>query len=85
MSSNLQINMICEFCGEDFIARTTVTKYCSQKCANQAYKQRKRDEKIQKAKEKTEKLKQVISINTIPNKEYLSVLDTAQLLGIGRI
>ncbi|MDR3058427.1 MAG: helix-turn-helix domain-containing protein [Prevotella sp.] len=84
MSSNIKITMLCQFCGEEFTARTTVTKFCSHKCASSAYKQKKRDEKIQKAQKNTEESKQVNLNNTIPDKEYLSVLDTAKLLGIGR-
>lgn len=84
MSSNIKITMLCQFCGEEFTARTTVTKFCSHKCASSAYKQKRRDEKILKAQKNTEIFKQVRSNNTIPDKEYLSVLDTAQLLGISR-
>jgi excisionase family DNA binding protein len=50
MSSNLRIKKICQFCYSEFIAKTTKTKYCSLRCAQRAYKQRVRDEKIKQNK-----------------------------------
>ena len=49
MSSNLQIPKGCQHCGNSFVARTTVTKYCGDTCAKRAYKKRKRNEKIKAA------------------------------------
>ena len=46
MSSNIRITKVCNFCSQEFIAKTTVTKYCSHKCASRAYKKKKRAEKI---------------------------------------
>ena len=46
MSSNIRIKKVCDFCTQEFIAKTTVTKYCSHKCASRAYKKRKREEKL---------------------------------------
>jgi hypothetical protein len=37
MSSNIRIEKKCFFCGATFIARTTVTKHCSNSCAKKAY------------------------------------------------
>lgn len=84
MSSNIEISLICQFCGEEFTARTTVTKYCSHRCSSLAYKKKKREEKIQRAIKKTDEIKQVSSNDTISNKEYLSVSDAAQILGVER-
>ena len=47
MSSNIRVQRICQFCGKEFTARTTVTKYCSDVCAKRAYKARKRTEKVE--------------------------------------
>jgi len=46
MSSNIRVLRICKLCGEEFIAKTTVTKFCGDRCAKRAYKARKKDEKI---------------------------------------
>ncbi|SDG82648.1 helix-turn-helix domain-containing protein [Psychroflexus sediminis] len=54
MSSKLKIKKTCQFCKSEFIAKTTVTKYCSHKCAQRAYKQRKKEEKVKAANENSE-------------------------------
>ena len=46
MSSNIRVSRICQFCEKEFIARTTVTKFCSHKCNSKAYKMKKRNEKV---------------------------------------
>lgn len=48
MSSMIQIKKVCQYCGKEFIAHTTVTKYCSHKCAQHNYKKQKREEKLEK-------------------------------------
>ena len=46
MSTNIRVEKTCQYCGNKFIAKTSVTQYCGDKCAKLAYKKRKRDEKI---------------------------------------
>lgn len=58
MSSNIQVRRICQHCEKEFIARTTVTKFCSHKCSRSAYKVRKRAEKIEQSESQTLKAKQ---------------------------
>ncbi|MEM9547327.1 MAG: hypothetical protein AAGA77_15215 [Bacteroidota bacterium] len=38
MLSNIRINRICQFCNEEFIAKTAVTKYCGDPCAKSGFK-----------------------------------------------
>jgi hypothetical protein len=45
MSSNIRITRVCQYCGYEFEAKTTVTKYCSELCAKRNYKARKKEEK----------------------------------------
>ena len=80
MSSNITITRACEWCGNEFTAKTTVTRYCSHKCSSAGYKARKRDAKI--AVSNTE-VKKTISkpIKEIKAKEFLTVKDAATLLG----
>lgn len=47
MSSNIKIKKIYQHGGQEFIARTTVTKYCGDNCAKRAYKAKVREQKIQ--------------------------------------
>jgi len=50
MSSKIEITKVCQHCGNEFIAKTTVTKFCSHACAVKNYKQRKKAEKLNKVK-----------------------------------
>jgi len=79
MSSRLQIKKLCEHCDEEFIAKTTVTKYCSHKCNQRAYKAKKRQEKIENATKQTTK-KRVAPIEVLKAKEILTVKEVAKLL-----
>jgi len=83
MSSNIQVQRICQHCNKEFTARTTVTKFCSTDCAKKAYKVRIRKEKIEVSNQETKK---IISkpIEEIKAKEFLSVSDVAKLIGCSR-
>ncbi len=81
MSSNIEIQKKCKWCGQIFIARKTSTNYCSHKCNNAAYKERIRQERIATYQKE-------ISINaeetSIENKEFYTPPEVAKLLGISR-
>ena len=79
MSSNIEIQRICEFCGNEFTARTTVTKLCSEKCRKSNYKKKQRAEKIQNSNDETKKIKNK-PIEDLKAKEFLTVRDIATLL-----
>jgi excisionase family DNA binding protein len=83
MSSNIRIERICQFCGKDFIARTTVTQCCSDACAKRLYKARKKQEKVEASNEQTKAVREqpVAALNA---KEFLSVTETCQLMGLSR-
>ncbi|HUS02479.1 MAG TPA: helix-turn-helix domain-containing protein [Chitinophagaceae bacterium] len=46
MSSNIRIKKICQHCSKVFIAKTTVTQFCSDQCAKANYKKRMKEQKI---------------------------------------
>ena len=79
MSSNIKIKRICQYCGAEFTARTTVTKYCSGKCSKSAYKARKRAEKVEQSNAETKRIK-TLPIEQLKAKEFLTVREVAQLL-----
>lgn len=81
MSSNIRIEKTCLFCGELFIARTTVTKHCSDDCAKRAYKKKKRREKIQKVESKGAPYSPG---DNVDSKVFLSVKEAVKLLGTSR-
>ena len=80
MSSNIQVQRICEHCGEEFTAKTTVTRYCGGTCSKRAYKARLKNQKIEKSNQETKKIK-TQPIETLKAKEFLSVKEVATLLG----
>lgn len=83
MSSNIQIQRICELCKNEFTARTTVTKYCSHSCASMAYKERTRNTKIKVSNiEMTHTIS--IPIAKLQAKDFLSIDDACKLLGVSR-
>jgi excisionase family DNA binding protein len=83
MSSNIQVQRICQYCGTEFTARTTVTKYCSHRCASMANKARKRAEKVQKSNIETKKIKSQ-TIDEIKAQEFLTVKEVSMLINCSR-
>ncbi|MEA5128320.1 MAG: helix-turn-helix domain-containing protein [Proteiniphilum sp.] len=91
MSSNLEIQRICEWCNKLFIARTTTTRYCSHSCNSKAYKNAKREERKKQFEvtaigyQTMQEIEQVSEkYETIKNKDFLTVSETAFLLSVGR-
>ncbi len=68
MSSKIDIQKRCKWCNAVFTAHKTTTEYCSHRCANLAYKDRVRKQRIESLQHELGK-----SIKTPPNlnKEYL--------------
>jgi len=85
MSSNLSIKRICLFCGDEFYAKTTTTKYCSHKCNSRHYKQKLRDKKVEATSIPVEKHeKQIPTVSQVKEKDFLSIKDVCALIGISR-
>jgi excisionase family DNA binding protein len=83
MSSNIRIRRRCQFCDAEFIAQKTVTKYCSLRCAQRAYKKRVKDQKIGIA--QTEFIKPELErLKLIANKEVFNTVETCLFLGVSR-
>lgn len=80
MSSNFTVKKVCEQCGQIFLAKTTVTRFCSKTCNSKNYKQQIRNEKIGKS---NEVVRTVIShqLHELNSLEFLSVKAAAKLLG----
>jgi excisionase family DNA binding protein len=79
MSSNLQVQRICQHCGNEFTARTTVTQYCSLACASKAHKAKKRAERVEASNKETLVIK-AKPLEVIKAKEFLTVREVASLL-----
>ena len=77
-TSKFRVLRTCEFCGKEFYAQKVSTRYCSKRCNELAYKQRRRQRQI------TEAEARVLQkpIEEVGNKEFLSFQDASVLLGI---
>ncbi|WP_281615775.1 helix-turn-helix domain-containing protein [Flammeovirga sp. SubArs3] len=76
----MQIEKRCQYCNKKFIAQKVTTRYCSHSCNQKHYKQKKKDEKVQKVKEDTK----AVDLVYIQQKELLTPTEAKQLLGIGK-
>lgn len=79
MSTRIEVQRICQYCGKEFTAHTTVTKYCTHRCNQRAYKANKRAEKVKKSNTETIQIKKQ-PIEILKAKEYLTVREVSQLL-----
>jgi len=83
MSSNILVQRICQHCGKEFAAKTTVTRYCSDECAKKAYKVRKRDEKVDGSNKETQ-LARNKPLDDLKSKDFLTITETCKLLSLSR-
>jgi excisionase family DNA binding protein len=83
MSSNIRLTRICQHCGNEFTAKTTVTQYCSDHCAKRAYKARIKAGKIDKSNSELLSIKQR-PIEEVKAKDFLTVPDVAMLLNCSK-
>lgn len=85
MSSNIKIPKVCEHCKETFIAKTTVTRFCSTNCAGKAFKNRKRKELLESVQMEEYRKSVGINMELIQAKEFLSIKEACLLLGVSRM
>ncbi len=79
MSSNIEVQRICQHCGNEFTARTTVTRYCSNRCNKAANKAVIRLSKVEASNRETQRIKSQ-PIEELKAKEFLTVREVARLL-----
>mgnify|MGYP000142111628 CR=1 FL=1 len=80
MSSNIEIKKRCRWCGAEFIARKTSTEYCSHRCSGLAYKERKRQARLDSYQQ--EYANQLSGREEISRQEFLTPTQAAKLLGV---
>ena len=83
MSSNIEITKTCRWCGKEFIARKTSTEYCSHRCSGLAYKERKRQKKLQEFHDEYARTKPGGTAE-VEHQEFLTPIQLSRLLGICR-
>lgn len=79
MSSKIEVQRICQHCGNEFTARTTSTLYCSHRCNSAAYKAKIRAGKVEASNNETQRIKNQ-PIEELKAKEFLTVREVARLL-----
>ena len=84
MSSNMAIPKTCSYCGKAFIAKTTLTRYCGHTCNSRHYKQKVKEDKIQNSLVEQQQTMQTANYNSLTSKNFLSVQDAAELIGVSR-
>jgi excisionase family DNA binding protein len=90
MSSKIEIDKNCEYCGKLYIARTLYTRYCSHTCNKKGYKAIKRQERINNheiiaSKKKIADVAMALPVLAeIKAKDFLSVTETCALVGVSR-
>jgi hypothetical protein len=79
MSSNFTVNRLCEQCGNVFVAKTTVTRFCSKLCNKRHYKAKERSQKMTPM---DQAIKKVFEGKTeeVSDAEFLNVRNAARLL-----
>ena len=90
MSSNIRLTKTCEYCNQQFEAKTITTKYCSHKCNSTAYKRDARNKKLKTAivKETVKPqatIKTNINYSYIETKELLTINEACALLSITHV
>lgn len=84
MSSNIKIQKNCEFCGNEFTARTLYTRYCSKSCNKKHYKQLLLEENL-KIKDTQESIKtSPVEILKNSTQEYFEINEAAQIMRVSR-
>jgi excisionase family DNA binding protein len=79
MSSNINIERKCIYCGNLFNAKTYVTKYCSHTCNRRHYKELKKNERVQN--DQSLPTQAIVGAVLAPLvNEYLSISETATVL-----
>ena len=83
MSSNIEVQRICEHCKQEFTARTTRTRFCSHKCNSRAYKANIKKQKIEASNAETVKTIS-LPIQELKSKEFLTIAEACKLLSVSR-
>jgi len=85
MSSNILIERACDYCKNVFKAKTTVTRFCSKTCNSRFYKLRIKNLKMDASQRETQQKIAATTISPLVNKEYFSIAEACNLIGISRM
>lgn len=80
--SSVRIKKVCEWCGKEFYALKTSTRFCSKQCNGYAYKRALRTKQVKSAEEVIATKIEVKRTQPLKDKEFLSPKECAEVLNI---
>lgn len=83
MSSNMRITKVCQFCNNEFTAKTIKTRFCSIDCGSRNYKKRSRENRKETERLQREAINNV-DIKRLGQLEFLSIDEASVFIGISR-
>jgi len=83
MSSNIRITKVCQFCNNEFTAKTIKTRFCSLACGSKSYKKRSADNKKEAARLQREAVNNA-EIQRLGELDFLSIDEASIFIGISR-
>ena len=81
MSSTIDINKICEWCGKEFTAHKCSTRFCSKRCSEHSYKALRRQRHVE---ENNAATRDKVKETSIGNGKYLTPCQCANMIGVSR-
>jgi endogenous inhibitor of DNA gyrase (YacG/DUF329 family) len=78
------LKRICEVCDKEFVAAQSVSRFCSKRCSQKAYKMKLRESKIVKSNAETEQQRIESRQKKLSVRMGFSISETAELLGVCR-
>lgn len=79
-TSNIRIKKNCKWCGKEFEAQKVSTQFCSKRCAEHAYKERKRQERKKQVEKAEVERVTLESDKKLQDSPYLTVAEAAHIL-----
>ena len=83
MSSNIEVAKVCDYCNQGFVAKKSITRYCSHKCNSAAYKQKLKEAKM-RINEVQTAVKKVEPSIEIVMKPFYTIDDLSKLFGLSK-
>jgi excisionase family DNA binding protein len=87
MSSTIEVQRKCEYCGNGFTAKTLYTRYCSKTCNSRDYKNKIRENRIAVSVQNKSAMTIALEqrhLSPILQKVYLSINEAAQYTGVSK-
>jgi excisionase family DNA binding protein len=84
MSSNISIQKTCETCGQQFTAKTLITRFCSTRCQRRNYKAQIRETKQQIYNKQEINIINPTSVLANVSQEYFALSEAAVVMRVSK-